>query len=91
MATNTKRGGKQPPFTQEELRHWLTQLTLMDDEFLEACFRGNNEGAELLLRIILGDDALRVQMGQQALKVTETYSEETVMAQWTQCFQKLLA
>ena len=61
MATTVKRGGKHPPFTQEELRHWLTLLTLMDDEFLEACFRGNTEGAELLLKIILGDEALRVR------------------------------
>ena len=61
MTTTGKRGGKQPAFTQEELRHWLTRLTLMDDEFLETCFRGNNEGAELLLRVILGDEALRVR------------------------------
>ena len=61
MATISKRGGKQSAFTQEELRHWLTRLTLMDDEFLETCFRGNKEGAELLLKIILGNEALRVQ------------------------------
>ena len=61
MATTGKRSGKQPAFTQEELRHWLTRLTLMDDEFLETCFRGNKEGAELLLKIILGNEALRVQ------------------------------
>ena len=61
MATSSKRGGKQSAFTQEELRHWLARLTLMDDEFLETCFRGNKEGAELLLKIILGNEALRVQ------------------------------
>ena len=31
----------------------------MDDEFLEVCFRGNNRGVELLLRIILDNDEVR--------------------------------
>lgn len=43
------------------------------------------------LEALMRDDGLRARLGNEARKVTETYSEETVMAQWTQCFQKLLA
>lgn len=43
------------------------------------------------LEALMRDDGLRACLGNEARKVTETYSEETVMAQWTQCFQKLLA
>jgi glycosyltransferase involved in cell wall biosynthesis len=40
---------------------------------------------------MISDDGLRCRMGLEARKVTDTYNEETVMAQWTRCFQKLLA
>ena len=43
------------------------------------------------LEALMRDDELRARLGKEARKVTETYSEETVMAQWTECFQKLLA
>ena len=43
------------------------------------------------LEALMRDDARRGQMGQEARKVTKTYSEEIVMVQWTKCFQKLLA
>ena len=40
---------------------------------------------------MMRDDALRTRMSTEARKVTQTYSEETVMRQWTQCFENLLA
>lgn len=61
MAELKRAKRKQRPFTEEELQHWLTLLTLMDDEFLEACFSDNNRGVELILRIILDKDDLVVQ------------------------------
>ena len=56
-----KGGGKKRPFTEEELLRWLTLLTLMEDEFFEVCFRDNNRGVELLLRVILDKDDLVVR------------------------------
>ena len=43
------------------------------------------------LERMMSDNGLRSRMGLEARKVTDTYNEETVMTQWMQCFQKLLA
>ncbi len=39
----------------------LRRLRLIDDEFMTACFDGFNEGTELILRIILSRDDLKVK------------------------------
>lgn len=39
----------------------LRGLRLIDDDFMNACFDGYNEGAELLLKIILGKPDIRVK------------------------------
>ena len=38
----------------------LRRYRLMDDEFMRACFRDNPEAVQLVLRIILNDEKLRV-------------------------------
>ncbi len=48
---------------QEDLQR-LRGLRLIDDDFLNACFDGYIEGTELLLRIILGRDDIRVKQVQ---------------------------
>ena len=40
---------------------WQHGLCLIDDDFMNACFDGYNEGAELLLRIILNKPDIRVK------------------------------
>ena len=45
---------------QEDLQR-LRGLRLIDDDFMNACFDGFNEGAELLLRIILNKPDIRVK------------------------------
>lgn len=39
---------------------------------------------------LMRDHALRAHMSARAREVTETYSEEKVMQQWTECFNSLL-
>ena len=39
---------------------------------------------------LMRNDVLRKRMGEEALKVTQTYSEQNVMKQWKQCFDALL-
>ena len=39
---------------------------------------------------LMTNDGLRVQLGERAHHVSETYSENTIMLQWIQCFQNLL-
>ncbi len=48
---------------QEDLQR-LRGLRLIDDDFLNACFDGNIEGTELLIRIILGREDIRVKQVQ---------------------------
>ena len=45
---------------QEDLQR-LRGLRLIDDDFMNACFDGYNDGAELLLRIILNKPDIRVK------------------------------
>ncbi|SDW97908.1 conserved hypothetical protein (putative transposase or invertase) [Lachnospiraceae bacterium KHCPX20] len=45
---------------QEDMQR-LRGLRLIDDDFMNACFDGYNEGAELLLRIILNKPDIRVK------------------------------
>lgn len=45
---------------QEDLQR-LRGLRLIDDDFMNACFDGYNDGAELLLRIILSKPDIRVK------------------------------
>ena len=47
-----------------EIMQRIRGFRLMDDEFMTACFDGNIEGTELLLRIILGRDDIRVKQVQ---------------------------
>jgi glycosyltransferase involved in cell wall biosynthesis len=39
---------------------------------------------------LMRDEALRTRMGEEARKVTQTYSEQNVMEQWQKCFDSLL-
>ena len=45
---------------QEDLQR-LRGLRLIDDDFMNACFDGYNDGAELLFRIILNKPDIRVK------------------------------
>ena len=54
---------------REENRKWLSRIRLIDDEFMSICFDNYIEGAELLLRIILERDDL---------KVTEVKTQQTM-------------
>ena len=54
---------------REENRKWLSRIRLIDDEFMSICFDNYIEGAELLLRIILDRDDL---------KVTEVKTQQTM-------------
>ena len=45
---------------QEDLQR-LRGLRLIDDDFMNACFDGYTDGAELLLRIILNKPDIRVK------------------------------
>ena len=38
----------------------IQSLCLMDDELMGLCFDGNNEAVELLVRIILGRDDIKI-------------------------------
>ena len=44
---------------QEDLRR-IKEFRLMDDDFMNACFKNNIEGTQLLIRIILGRDDITV-------------------------------
>ena len=44
-----------------------------------------------MMQLLMRDDDLRTRMSAQARRVSDTYSEETVMAQWEACFKDLLA
>lgn len=52
---------------------------------------GDTEMLALTMQMLMRDEGLRLRMSGQARKVTETYSEEAVMAQWEQCFKDLLS
>lgn len=46
--------------------------------------------ADAMMRL-MADDSLRKKMGAEARKVTETYSEEKIMARWVEMFRSLVA
>lgn len=50
---------------------------------------GDIEGLAQAMMQLMEDEAYRMQLSQQARKVTDTYSEETVMAQWVSLFTAL--
>lgn len=50
---------------------------------------GDIEGLAQAMMQLIEDEAYRMQLSQQARKVTDTYSEETVMAQWVSLFTAL--
>lgn len=51
---------------------------------------GDIAGLSQALGRMMTDEDLRIRLGQAARHVLETYRENTIMQQWTQCFQKLL-
>lgn len=51
---------------------------------------GDIEGLSQALGRMMTDEALRIRLGKAARHVLDTYRENTIMQQWTQCFQKLL-
>lgn len=50
---------------------------------------GDVEGLAQAMSRLMEDEAYRLQLSQQARKVTEVYSEEQVMAQWVSLFTSL--
>lgn len=51
---------------------------------------GDIEGLAKAMISMMRDDAARKRMGENAKKVVETYSEETVMEQWIELFNTLV-
>lgn len=51
---------------------------------------GDIAGLSQALGRMMTDEDLRIRLGQAARHVLETYRENTIMQQWTQCLQKLL-
>ena len=51
---------------------------------------GDIQGLADAMMKLMGDDNLRKQMSEEAKKVVDTYSEETVMKQWTKLFESLI-
>ncbi|MBQ3941975.1 MAG: glycosyltransferase family 4 protein [Bacteroidales bacterium] len=51
---------------------------------------GDIEGLSQALGRMMTDEDLRICLGKTARLVLDTYRENTIMQQWTQCFQKLL-
>lgn len=52
---------------------------------------GDIKGLADAMTRLMGDDELRSRMGTEARKVTETYSEEKIMAKWVEMFRSLVA
>ncbi len=57
----------------------IARLRLMDDNFLSICMAGNIKGAQLIVRIILGDDTIQVQR-------VETQKEYKNLSEHSFCF-----
>ncbi len=66
---------------EKQQRHLarLARLRLMDDNFLSICMSGNIKGAQLIVRIILGDDTIQV-------KRVETQKEYKNLSEHSFCF-----
>ncbi|MBO5000754.1 MAG: glycosyltransferase family 4 protein [Bacteroidaceae bacterium] len=50
---------------------------------------GDIQGLAEAMMKVMGDEELRKRMSEEAKKVTETYSEEKVMKQWMDLFERL--
>ena len=57
----------------------IARLRLMDDDFLSVCMKDNLKGAQLIVRIILGDDSIVV-------KRVETQKEYKNLSEHSFCF-----
>ena len=51
---------------------------------------GDIQGLAEAMMKLMGDEALRRKMSMEARKITETYSEEVVMKQWMELFERLM-
>lgn len=51
---------------------------------------GDIQGLADAMMKLMGDENLRKRMSEEAKKVVDTYSEETVMKQWTKLFESLV-
>ena len=51
---------------------------------------GDIQGLADAMMKLMGDENLRKQMSEEAKKMVDTYSEETVMKQWTKLFESLI-
>lgn len=51
---------------------------------------GDIQGLADAMMKLMGDENLRKRMSEEAKKVVETYSEKTVMKQWTRLFESLI-
>ena len=51
---------------------------------------GDKQGLADAMMTLMGNEALRKRMGEEARKVISTYSEETVMSQWIRLFTDLV-
>ena len=61
------------PMTEEEKREFIQGLTLMDNEFMSACFAAYPECAQVALRILIDEPSLLVQ----TVKTQEYYAHTT--------------
>ena len=53
-------------------------------------FNGDIQGLADAMMRLMKDEGLRKRMSEEAKKVVDTYSEETVMKQWTKLFESLV-
>ena len=51
---------------------------------------GDIQGLADAMMTLMGNEALRKRMGEEARKVISTYSEETVMSQWIRLFTDMV-
>jgi glycosyltransferase involved in cell wall biosynthesis len=51
---------------------------------------GDIQGLAEAMMKLMEDEALKRKMSMEARKITETYSEEVVMKQWMELFERLM-
>ena len=51
---------------------------------------GDIQGLADAMMRLMEDESMRKRMSEEAKKVVDTYSEETVMKQWTKLFESLV-
>ena len=66
---------------QQDLER-IARLRLMDDDFMKVCMRDNIKGAQLIVRVILGDDRIVV-------KRVEIQKEYKNLSEHSFCFDVL--